>query len=59
MTRKARAEMRVNRKRAQKARDVQVLLALDLGLTVREVAETFGLSPGRVSQIRAAARTLR
>ena len=59
MTRKARADMREAKRKALRARDVRVVLALELGLTVREVAEAFGLSPGRVSQIRAAARTVR
>lgn len=55
MTRQARAEMRASKRRVQRARDVRVLLALGMGFTTRQVAETFGVSPGRVSQIRSAA----
>ena len=47
--------MRASKRRVQRARDVRVLLALGMGFTTRQVAETFGVSPGRVSQIRSAA----
>lgn len=46
--------MRARRQRVRRERDVKILLALDMGWSVREVADAFGLSPARVCQIRAA-----
>jgi len=43
--------MRKRRKQTRKARDVKVALTLELGISVRETADLFGLSPARVSQI--------
>lgn len=46
-------------KTAMAARDRRILAALDGGLSVREVAKLYGVSPTRVTQIRKDAETQR
>lgn len=55
MTRREKVDRPAALRRARRARDVRVILALALGDSVREVAAAFGLSPARVCQIRAEA----